>query len=101
MISDGPTGQEVVGTAPEFLAGPPTFPRAIVRPFDVSRSDLSSTHFGNSSAATLLRRPRMRLVTALWLGMLVIPSAAQDCRNGGAGQLMTFSYPMDTGGTMN
>lgn len=43
----------------------------------------------------------MRLVTALWLGMLVIPTAAQDCRNGGVGELMTFSYPMDTGGTMN
>src|SRR5262245_25455872 len=41
----------------------------------------------------------MKLVTALWLAMWLTPAAAQSTIDR-TNQIMTFSYPMDSGWTM-
>ena len=43
----------------------------------------------------------MKLITALWLAMWLTPAAGQNSTVNGTGQIMTFSFPMDTGGDMH
>src|SRR5262245_63772174 len=64
---------------------------------DVSRSCPSPVHFGDSPASDVPRRPSMKLATALWLAMWLTPAAGQNAAIDPTSQVMTFSYPMQSG----
>src|SRR5215472_7704173 len=49
---------------------------------------------------TFLRRPQMKLITALWLAMWLTTALGQDSATSQVNQIMTFSYPMESTGIM-
>ena len=72
----------------------------VTQQLGVSRSCPGPRVFWTFICRKVLRRSRMKLISALWLAMWLTPVAGQDSAIHKVNQVMTFSYPMDSSGIM-